>query len=131
MIQAKELRVGNLVYAFQEVASVNCISNEGLSLISDENQYVFEPFEYVYPIALTEEWLLRFGFEYSGEHREYYHPSTPLLNLYNRTGLENGFKIIAGRYHAGIVLQISEEIKSVHELQNIWHSLTRTELEIK
>ena len=73
--------------------------------------------EFIKPIALTEEWLVKFGAE-KKEHRTF--PS------YNIDGIE--FNFIGGKWRE-YVSQI--EIKGVHHLQNIFYFRKDYELNLK
>ena len=78
MIESKELRIGNLVTdefydSFKTIIEVDSISDRGINLfIEDDGNYPecagtwIEPekrFDTIFGIPLTEEWLLKFGFE--------------------------------------------------------------------
>ena len=77
-----------------------------------------ENVEYLMPIPLTEEWLLKFGFEWKIQHQ----------------GFHNGAFKIEEEYKKGYRFYIGNEkisIQYVHQLQNLYHALTGKELEIK
>lgn len=78
--------------------------------------------ENIEPIILTEEWLLKFGFEKLGVS-DYFYISSQNMNL----KVSPDLKIIAWyslQLH-GVV------IKHVHQLQNLYFALIGDELEIK
>jgi hypothetical protein len=115
-LTAKDLRVGNWVQnkfgtPYQVTASIILeFSNFG---VKDE------------PIPLTEEWLLRFGFEFIGYggNKSYSH------KFKSEENYGGGFQIsmIKGwRYHANLGHMVY--IEYVHQLQNLFHSLTGEEL---
>lgn len=81
-----------------------------------------------YAIPLTEEWLIKMGYERRGPI--WFHPTTVLHEIWNRAKL-GGEHYIAGRMEPDYFLGISEQIKYVHQLQNLYLSLTGKELEIK
>jgi hypothetical protein len=116
-MKAEDLRIGNLVMdnAKVKIVTSGMISNWDI-IKRDYGGYK--------PIPLTEEWLVRFGFEYI----DYY----------------NNYRIIAGDYHNSVQLRDGEwlyngdisdaecygirEIKYVHTLQNLYHALNDEEL---
>lgn len=122
MIQANELRIGNCVK----------LNNSDTTLVPrDFQRYcksfgIFEEFE---PIKLSEEWLLKAGFEkddtgvdiFDQDYCEWYQKEFPVI---------------------GILCQSSDKsyifdentdtlrLKYVHQLQNLYFTLTGEELEI-
>lgn len=132
---AQELRIGNLVTdefydTFKSVIEVESINEKGINLeIEHSNDYPemqnhwiepYYPFEKLYPIPLTEEWLIKFGFE--KRSAGYWDNATMEIFQYS-TG--NFYLSINAEYTEG------ERIEYVHTLQNISHSLYRQELTIK
>ena len=115
-LEAKDLRIGNLT----DKGKVKSFYEKGIH-IGYGKCYSFDE---VNPIQLTEEWLVRFGFEYI----DYY----------------NNYRIIAGDYYNSVQLRDGEwlyngdssdaqcygirEIKYVHTLQNLYHALNDEEL---
>jgi hypothetical protein len=117
MIQANELRIGNYyMYAGNNgivYAKVNTIQYNEFGLLSDCDGVNFG---ICAPIPLTEEWLLKFGFlKHKGDNKVFW------LNDFE---FENDLKWIFWR---GNVL---ENIKHVHQLQNLYFALTNKELNI-
>ena len=107
MIKANELRIGNCVK----------LNNSDTTLVPrDFQRYcksfgIFEEFE---PIELTEEWLLKAGFE-----RLFPTGSTYSLRDFNVSDFgENGI------YH----YDVKQPIKYVHQLQNLYFAMTGEEL---
>lgn len=124
MIQAKELRIGNYLYyrdkeSFLEVVSLGSrfetINERGLLYGSDDIE------EYK-PIPLTEEILLKCGFEYS-----------------SKDWLELKYKNLIFNTDRSVNMSVVYlntcndwlEIKHLHQLQNLYFALTGKELEIK
>lgn len=108
MIAANELRIGNWVNnGFKDYqVSVATIWQLGLWYAT------------ALPIPLTEEWLLRFGFEVlEFDHKE---------NQYGFKG-----RLIVIRHGLFCDYGTSVIIKHVHQLQNLYFSLTGEELTIK
>ena len=73
------------------------------------------------PIPLTEEWLLKFGFELDYES---HWSSTQEFLLLEQLG-DSYIKLCDGHFHDSI------EMKFVHQLQNLYFALTGEELKIK
>lgn len=112
MIAANEIRVGNLIL------------NDGVVVKSD-GRTIFDIWgeNKVYlPIELTEEWLLKFGFEseLTGVHKEQW-------QLYKK----DHFVLHWRNEFCEFGWIESIEIKYVHQLQNLFYALTGEELIIK
>lgn len=119
-MEAKELRIGNLINHFGldtifEVTptEINCaVEMEGHFSMTFEG------------IPITEEWLLKFGFVH--------HHDTPHPNRVFRKNYVEGFfdleEVISFFYGGNFT---SVELKYVHQLQNLYFSLTGEELTIK
>lgn len=116
MIDVKELRIGNLLKE-GKVKSLYYDGKVGLDTGFSHGAEILNGIE------LTEEWLLKFSFrketaEAKGiETWDYY-----VLNIFELHPYRSFFKFISS---IGVT-----EIKFVHELQNLYHSLTGTELTI-
>ena len=123
-----DLRIGNLVNVpiFNEV-KIKCFIYDEIKFISgDDGRTQNIPISEVEPIPLTEEWLLKFGF---------YQTSIP--NVYYKNWGTNGIEIIIFEYHykGGFEYELGKGkykvLESVHQLQNLYHSLTGEELTLK
>ena len=117
-MEANELRIGNLVITKNMPVEIEEIRIETVRCCFGEF-----PINYIEPILITEEWLLKFGFVKKG----------------NRYKLKNFgsfifFDIIKtfGFYPAGLLSSLCrmDNIKYVHQLQNLYFALTGKELEI-
>ena len=73
--------------------------------------------EEVKPIPLTEEWLERFGFEYSDLNGDSGLWKIPPFQIY-------------GKYNQ-FIYEYALDVNYVHQLQNLYFSLTGEELTIK
>ena len=121
MIEARELRIGNfLLFEDNSVIEVRGIHPSGKN-IHDGKKWI-EVFR-LNPISLTEDWLLKFGFEYEQDGFD---------------GVNKSFITLlrVGGNHSIYQLSIKEIailtfIESVHQLQNLYFALTGTELTIK
>lgn len=114
MIDTKELRIGNTIMYNGKVIHINGVVRNTIHYDKnyfDSNIGGYKPFE---PIPITEEWLVRFGFE-KIDHGFNKYPLYiyPIRDLYYRA-----------------VFPIIFDINYVHQLQNIYHSLTGKELEL-
>ena len=114
-MKAKELRIGNLV----RILTKNPKKEKPLFDYKvekiDLNDFLYFDNEVYKPIPLTEEWLLKFGFKkYSNDIRFLQKGSLKLKNT------ERGFKF----YYVESIIYIT----SVHQLQNLYYTLTKTEL---
>lgn len=120
-MEAKELRIGNLVYQIAEWGEP--IDKKLVEWSGDiwyrvgECLLYLEDFE---PIPLTEEWLVKFGFENLDFPNEFNFGSFCVrLNTKDRI-----FRYIT---NDGNVRPV---IKHVHQLQNLYFALTENELKI-
>ena len=115
-MEAKELRLGNLIYnGIREVFKVNAMTI-GYFDISQATLGAFKP------IPLTEEWLIKFGFEknvrYGVEFTKYC--------KYKNFNIEVSVYLLDGKYVTGDDF----EINYVHQLQSLYYALTGEELTI-
>jgi hypothetical protein len=124
MIEAKDLRIGN---NFQNDEG-NILTCFGVAPVDDSDQFniwygnelgfiLLE--EEAKPIPLTEEWLIKFGFEKSNADGKYYNGKVPPIYWVYKTqyGM-NG-------------LPLNTSFSYVHSLQNLYFSLCGESLTIK
>ena len=112
MIEAKDLRIGNLVKAVHKKSDIlnSYIVIEGKHICDLENGK--SEFDF-YGIPITEEWLLKFGFTQSLAFKSVYFIGTFLsITLGNKIMFEINDQIIS-------------EIKYIHQLQNLYFALTQ------
>lgn len=109
-MKVQELRIGN--YVLKEGEEI---------VITSFTFYNIEKDEYSYePIQLTEEWLLKFGFERR--------PWGLIINgLLFRDNIKNPCEVLTLEIGNGF----RTEVKHVHQLQNLYFALTGEELTIK
>lgn len=117
-MKANELRIGNYVYFHGDVEEINMV--DGFGVIGREEQPLCSIDE-VEPIPLTEEWLLRFGFEEEGESFNLNDFSIELIGDDGRW-----CTYFFDTYHS-VECSLSL-IKYVHQLQNLYFALTGEEL---
>ena len=129
-MKASELRIGNLVAKFDgTVLEVDSIDRNGFFASLPKN-IVFDNVPILQkdivnsmlPIPLTEEWLLKFGFE---KTENFWINKEPLLR-YAISSL--GLICSIGDNDMGFVYN---SILYVHQLQNLYFELTGKELECK
>ena len=117
-MKANELRIGNLVLNDDSIEEVTL---QHLDLLVHDNTY-FKP------IPLTEEWLLKFGFENLGEIKEVSNRYV-LFNVIDGT---SNFELYEyGNEYDACIDDNSiyiHELKYVHQLQNLYFALTGKEL---
>ncbi len=126
MINANELRLGNLVQFAEDgtnfsVVSIGC---DGLD-VKNQYEHTWIEIDQFGGIPLTEEWLLRFGFELS-----YKSEWVVRYSLKSNHKFTYKYNIPEGKswleYHGGAI-----DCIHVHHMQNIIYALTQTELEIE
>jgi hypothetical protein len=129
-MEANELRIGNYFTEFKEVKQVSGIESFPTVVVWDYTGCECLLFE---PIPLTEEWLVKFGFEKDStrtfSHRFTIECQKSMLVL--RPSCFGGYYFgIASSDSMGTDVELDDVLsyKYVHQLQNLYHSLTGTEL---
>jgi len=108
-LSAADLRIGNLVHNINEVIKIECID-------PGNNEVNYEiPFNIIFGIPLTEEWILNLGFTKSLIFNSYYINSDIEINIFDNIFWYD-------------TKNDSIEIKTVHDLQNLFYAITKTEL---
>lgn len=110
-MEAKELRIGNLV--LDKDNNIFAIAGILQNSVFKENAYIGMPLEWIKPIPLTEDYLLDFGFNHNEEK-----------NVFEL----NGFLIYKQDCFWFDLISDSIEIEYIHQLQNLYFSLTNEEL---
>lgn len=121
MIQANDLRIGNLVnYHTEQMDIIAQPINVGQIKWAEDD---IEFFNLVHsPIPITDEWLLRMGFEKL--------PHSFTCDIFHLTEWDDyplNWCVAMNKNNAVIVLKL----KYIHQLQNFYHALTGEELTIK
>jgi hypothetical protein len=118
-MEAKELRIGN-IFGFGEMiheATHWDIRNLRVQELKGENSLTYKP------VPLTEEWLLKFGFETSK-----WDDNNSLRKMIG----SNDYTIV---FYSNDICEIggviTKKIEFVHQLQNLYFALTGEELTIK
>jgi len=148
MIQANELRIGNIVSYNSDMVigkhvKVGSIENttrstgvrvyNGISSPRGLHLTGIIPFSDIEPIPLTEEILLKCGFEKIDDM--VYYPDKKIRSLYINTLIlrintcSNLFEFHF--QHRVSSMYENVEVKSLHQLQNLFHALTSKELEVE
>ena len=117
-MEATELRIGNWVIVNEE-CQIEAIVHDAVCISTRFETYVLDD---VKPIPLTEEWLIKFGFE-----------SNPYIDTYELYELDElKFILDIDKTRGKLDIHWKQvECKYVHSLQNLFHSLTGEELTIK
>src|SRR5574343_524108 len=106
-MKANEIRIGNLVYITKEwgekIDTKVMVWDEAIWYAIGDCLAYLEDFE---PIPITEEWLLRFGFE---TYKDIFN---------NRYDCINGFEMENINTYCGV--GNNQQIKYVHQLQNLY-----------
>lgn len=130
-MDVREFRVGNIVYDTKDHCKVTV----------SELDFIAQIYKYYEPIPLTEEWLIKFGFESRNEGAD----NTIVIGNGNGSELNIEKDLVSDVYNVlftrgntrnkvpGIDYDYvyAGEIKFVHQLQNLVHALTGEELTIK
>lgn len=118
MIDVKSLRIGNIIKYTEDdsICTVLEISDKGLSVEFEKGYIVWIELDAFSPIELTEELLLKCGFELI--------PSWDNMTTY---GKDNFWLDLFG---SGFVYN-DTEVRTLHHLQNLFYFITNEELILK
>lgn len=138
MIQPNELRQGVLVSEHESCNGGHIQTVEGININGFDpggillgNGDVYEPDE-LYPIPLTEEWLLRLGFEKGGADDGVIDWHFKCQDSKSYTGIGVLFTLNFHAYqHYYFFNSLRFRITKIHQLQNLFLDLTGQELTIK
>jgi hypothetical protein len=121
-MQSNELRIDNYVYKSLKSGNgrklINRIGCQDIVRVQENiGSFNYEP------IPLTEEWLLKFGFKKT-EYKS---------DIIYDSGLQNSTYITIDNNYSSYFMwgEYLTSIKYVHELQNLYFALIRTELILK
>ena len=118
-MKATELRIGNYIdYTTEREIVTMQITYEYIRLIHNGNKN-FKP------IPLTEEWLLKFGFEFSRDPESNYYEKTFDFTAFYKVVIER--KIGSDVFCYSSFFSTTQLIY-VHQLQNLYFALTGEEL---
>jgi hypothetical protein len=122
-MKASDLRIGNLIYLKGDKV-IEVTSVDTMMVFYGERQEANIPQD-AQPIPLTEEWLLKFGFQikelanYVSIDFTTYEKGKLIINDANWIDYDDSR------------IDLGYNLKYVHQLQNLYHSLTGEELTIK
>lgn len=128
-MKANELRIGNLAYHSElGIVEISSIRYDYIDCLKDGERYC-EAIGRFSPILITEERLLKFGFDL----RKEYNGCAYILNGFE-VWIGNGWDYylysVVGRNEDGIN-EPNVEMRYIHQLQNLYFALTGEELTIK
>jgi hypothetical protein len=136
---AKELRIGNLLQDDKSKVILKVIEvkeNGALFYVTDRSKFPLLHEWKAEQIPLTEEWLIKFGFEFDG-YNEFTKGDLLFDNEYTDKGEWNvilkgvDIKPVESKNKYVCNYYPKAEIKYVHQLQNLYFALTNEELTIK
>lgn len=137
MIKLNELRIGNLVYFGVLIVPIKSIHIESFLenetsvyvKLNDKLSHYCLDIKDVSPIPLTEEILLKCGFEYDTINASGY-----LIKPLNTKCIDgySDYLYIEKNQEAVKIRSVKDiEVKYLHQLQNLYFALTNEELEVK
>ena len=123
-MKAQELRVGNLVKLNDQAETItDIVSDHGKYFVdTDKHISIFLDNQSLRPIPLTEEWLVKFGFDKPAHS---WIGSVFHLSEWDEYPLN--WCVAMNKNNAVVVLKL----RYVHQLQNLYFALTGKELELK
>ena len=111
-MKVSELRIGNLILKNGKLHYTSHLTIRDIYGLSVDDTDTFEP------IQITEEWLVKFGFEYDKRLNHYYHPYISL-----KIDITDNMVCISDSWEW-------EKSYYVHQLQNLYFALKGEELTI-
>ncbi len=124
-MKANELRIGNYVYMDMSIDDIEVVRLK----IGDLASFAIEARE-LYPIPLTEEWLLKFGFEFYKKQVSL-NVGGELFNYAVKNEIIIWTDLKTGWTLDGRINRKTHWLNSVHQLQNLYFALTGEELKLK
>ena len=127
MIKANELRIGNKLNFLGDVVTfknITEIREDGIFWIKTFEPKIESKNFHFKPIEITEDWLLIFGFK-KRKNRHLFHWENKIVISEYKDEFENFFYP-----KTGYDIRFSNEIKYVHQLQNLYFALTGAELTV-
>lgn len=122
MINAKELRIGNLIGFGEKYFQVHEIQEKCFYVLGEKGVELKNTVAELRPIPLTEKWLVKFGFEKTNESEE--------VEWYRLNNFEIAIHEEDNQVYFVFQHMVLRFIKSVHQLQNLYFSLTGSELTV-
>jgi len=138
MIQVNELRVGNLVYYGGIILTVTQTSKSKIVGVTAIKSLFKCSYDEIDPIYLTTQSILLLGIEekiYTHEIKEHCNTEKALcININLDDGQKRNVDVTSGRFSNDGAIDDSvccyplKQVKSVHQLQNLYFALTGLEL---
>jgi hypothetical protein len=119
-MKANEMRYGNYYCYDGIIFKHNYIDFTLVIIDTPADRYCLDV-EEIQPIPLTEEWLLKFGFEKEKPDYLWWRLNGVTINVFNG----EAYKLNTGGY------TFYRHFKHVHQLQNLYFALTGEELTLK
>lgn len=121
MIKPEEFRIGSTVWLKSKDKPYTIASGHDIDEGIDSDDFE--------PVPLTEEWLLKFGFEKgSNETNKKCFYKRDFVFIFYSDGIGGRFSKC---FFQSACTHTLSEIKYVHQLQNLFYALTGEELQIK
>ena len=128
-LRANELRIGNIIDLGHRIGKIGHIGFNTITVFDlEETQDTLERLKRAKPIPLTEEWLVKLGFEYRG-NLFIKEMDNQLIAIGKDLsyGLYRSFE----NYSIGSSFGNGRKLHHVHQLQNLYFALTGEELTFK
>lgn len=124
-MKASELRVGNYVTTGKKEWVISVVSDSNEVRVTDGKFTAIAqiPINEIHPIPLTEEWLLKFGLNNPTNEKPYHFKKSAVEFLHSE--FQDELKCFCNDKP-----MFSFPCKYVHQLQNIYYSITGEELKI-
>ena len=137
-MKASELRLGNYIQVnngsnYTGIGTVATMSNTGeendVAYYDNNGLYEYTDLRLFQPVPLTEEWLLKLGFEAYSTHVNYIElqikSNKPSNHVVIRYGLQRDYFNIFNHSECDFTeMQYLTEVKFVHQLQNLFYCLS-------
>ena len=122
MIKTNELRIGNIVFLNDKQKVWEIMDGFDIDEMTENST--------VDPIPLTEEWLLKFGFEKNEYTKDFRLGKYWVENRYFDSYEKSMFLFGCYQFNKIYITSNVDVLKYVHELQNLYFALTGQELTI-
>lgn len=120
-MNANELRVTNLVlYKNLVINPVIFIGYDSVELITPKGDTVMAKLDEIFPIVLTDEWLVKMGWEWDIFYQGYFG-----YNYVVNSNYREGYRVHYCKTRNDFIV---ENIQYVHQLQNLIYALTDNEI---
>ena len=130
-MKTTDLRIGNFIQdQFGDIITIDGLDD--IDVYSSDCGDI--PVHAVQPIPLTEQWLLDLGFEkYTGRYGVYYkHYALEGFRVWLPRDIYGwGYTVGRKDFETGDTYWVKNEVRYVHQLQNLFFALTQEELILK